>query len=231
MLSSIFALRRERVGLLWRAIFDLGDLKVLDMIVSYLETHEERLGGSLSWPDIDVAAWTGSLQSFLDERFSGAYQGMTTQISRSDLLRHRFNFRLGGPDLIRFGWQPPGYVSKQQIEPESWPALELGRPREYKHWVWWLKDDEGHMVGKIQRGFRNEKAKYVEYVDSGAHADTSEITIPSGFVCRVGLAPSFEATWSTIHSGAREASGDQSLEAILINGIREHPWFIDSRGI
>lgn len=56
MLSSIFALRRERVGILWRAIFDLGNPKVLDMIVSYLETHKERLGGSLSLPNIDVAA-------------------------------------------------------------------------------------------------------------------------------------------------------------------------------
>ena len=50
------------------------------------------------------------------------------------------------------------------------------------------------MIGKIQRSFRYEKAKYVEYVDGGAHADTSEIAIPSGFVCRVRLALSFEAT-------------------------------------
>ena len=199
------------------------------MIVSYLETHEERLSGSLSWPDIDVAAWTSSPQSFFDERFSGAYQGMITEISRSDLLRHCFNFRLGDPDLIRFGWQPPSYVSKQLIELELWPALELGLPREYKHWVWWLKDNEGHMIGKIHRHFRHEKAKNMECVDGGAHADISEIAIPSGFVCRVRLAPSFEATWSIIHYGASEASGDRSFEAIVINGIREHLWFIDSR--
>ena len=58
-----------------------------------------------------------------------------------------------------------------------------------------------------------------------------EITVPSGFVCRVGLAPSFEATWSTLHYGAGEAWGDRSLDAILIDGIREHPWFAESRGI
>jgi hypothetical protein len=46
ILSRIFAFRREGVGLLWHAIFDLGDLKILDMIVSYLESHEERWGGS-----------------------------------------------------------------------------------------------------------------------------------------------------------------------------------------
>jgi hypothetical protein len=50
----------------------------------------------------------------------------------------------------------------------------------------------------------------VEYIDDGVYADISEIAIPSGFVCRVGLAPSFEATWSTIYYKAREASGDDN---------------------
>ena len=114
----------------------------------------------MAGPDIDVAAWTGSPQSFLDEKFSGTYQGITAQIPRSDLLRHRFNFRLGDPNCIRFGWQPFGSVSKEQIEPELWPALELGQPREYKHWVWWLKDKR-----QMQQGFRQRKVKYVKYVD------------------------------------------------------------------
>ncbi|APA15905.1 hypothetical protein sscle_15g106750 [Sclerotinia sclerotiorum 1980 UF-70] len=39
-LSNVFALRRERAGLLWRAIFHLADPRILDMIVFYLETHE-----------------------------------------------------------------------------------------------------------------------------------------------------------------------------------------------
>jgi hypothetical protein len=228
MLSNMFTLRRERAGLLWRAIFDLGDLKALDIIISYLESHEERYGGSFAGPDIDVAAWTGSPQSFLDEKFLGTYQGKEAQIPRSDLMRHRFNFRLGYPDFIRFGWQPFGSVEKKEIEPELWPSLELGQPREYKHWVWWLKN-ENQMIAIIQQGFRQEKAKNVE-VDS-IHPDNSEIAIPNGLVFKVGLTPSFEATWSTLHYGSREASGDRSLEGILINGIRKHPWFADSRGI
>ncbi|KAE9373832.1 hypothetical protein N431DRAFT_337065 [Stipitochalara longipes BDJ] len=228
MLSDMFTLRRERAGLLWRAIFDLGDLKVLDMIISYLESHEERSGGSFAGPDIDVAAWTGSPQSFLDEEFLGTYQGKEAQIPRSDLMRHRFNFRLGYPDFIRFGWQPFGFVEKKEIEPELWPSLELGRPREYKHWVWWLKNKENQMIAKIQPGFRQGKAKNIE-VDT-IHPDNSEIAIPNGLVCKVGLIPSFEATWSTLHCGARDSSGDRSLGVILINGIREHPWFAGSRG-
>jgi hypothetical protein len=56
MLFNIFALRQERVSLLWRAIFDLCDLKVLDIIIFYLKTYKERLSGLLLWPDIDIAA-------------------------------------------------------------------------------------------------------------------------------------------------------------------------------
>ncbi|KAF7856013.1 hypothetical protein EAF04_009969 [Stromatinia cepivora] len=229
-LSNVFALRRERVGLLWRAIFDLGDPGILGMIVFYLESHEERWGGSWAAPDIDVAAWTGSPQSFLDEEFSSSYQGLATQVPRSDLLRHRFNFTLGRLDPIRFGWQPFGYVTKKQIEPDLWPALELGRRREYKHWVWWLEGKNDQTMAEIQEGFRHGEAKYIENVNT-IHSDDSEIASPDGVVCSIGLAPSFEATWSTLHFGATEASGDRSLEALLINGIREHPWFADSRGV
>ena len=85
------------------------------------------------------------------------------------------------------------------------------------------------MIAIIQQGFRQEKAKNVK-VDS-IHPDNSEIAIPNGLVFKVGLTPSFKATWSTLHYGSREASGDRSLEGILINGIRKHPWFADSQGI
>jgi hypothetical protein len=230
-LSNMFTLRRERVGLLWRAIFDLGDLKVLDMIVSYLESHEERWGGSLAGPDIDVAAWTGSPQSFLDEEFSGTYQGIAAQIPRSVFCATVFTFVWAIPTVFALDGNPFGYVTKEQVEPELWPGLELGQSREYKRWVWWLKDKKHQMIAEIHRGFRHEKVRYVEYVNDTTHYDNNEITVPSGFACTVGLAPSFEATWSTLHYGARAASGDRSLEAILVNGIRERPWFADSRGI
>jgi len=96
--------------------------------------------------------------------------------------------------------------------------------------VWWLKGKKDQTMAEIQQGFRYRKAKYIGNVNT-IHSNDSEIASPSGVVCRVGLAPSFEATQSTLHFGAREASGDRSLEAILINGIREHPWFAGSRGI
>ncbi|KAG9228320.1 hypothetical protein BJ875DRAFT_446985 [Amylocarpus encephaloides] len=102
---------------------DESDLEILNMIVSYVESHEERSGSSWAGPDIDVAVWTDYPQSFFEEDFSGTYREITTQVPRSDLLRHRFNFRLGDPEYIRFGWQPFGYATKEQIEPELWPGL------------------------------------------------------------------------------------------------------------
>lgn len=175
-----------------------------------------------------MAAWTGSPQSFLDEEFSGSYQESATQVPRSHLLRHRFNFTLGRLDPVRFGWQPFGYVTKKQIEPDLWPALELGRGREYKHWVWWLEGKNDQKTAEIQEGFRHGEAKYIENVNA-IHSDDSGVNSFDG-VCSIEITPSFEATWSTLQMGATEASGDRSLEAILINGIREHPWFTDSRG-
>ncbi|KAH9212353.1 hypothetical protein DL95DRAFT_525191 [Leptodontidium sp. 2 PMI_412] len=231
MLAKIFTLRRKRVGLLWRAIFDLGNVKILDMIVSYLESHEERWGGSFAGPDIDVAAWTGSPQSFFDESFVGSYQDITSQVPRSDLLRHRFNFRLGDLNYIRSGWQPFGRVTKKQIEPDLWHALESGSPREYKHRVWWLKDKDDHMIAEVQHGLRYDKAEDLKYVDDELLFENNQVVEPSRHSCSLKLAPSFEATWSTMHYGATEASGDKSLEATLMEGIRKHPWFADSRGI
>lgn len=45
------------------------------MIVTYLKSYEESVGGSWSGPDIDVAVWTGSYQSFLDENIPNSYLG------------------------------------------------------------------------------------------------------------------------------------------------------------
>lgn len=96
VIAKIFMARRQSPALLWFGIFILGDLEFLNKIISYLETHDEQPGGSLSWPDVDVAVWTGSKQSFLDEDALGSYESNSAQVPRSDLLRNRFNFRLGG---------------------------------------------------------------------------------------------------------------------------------------
>ncbi|KAF4627263.1 hypothetical protein G7Y89_g10892 [Cudoniella acicularis] len=239
VLAKIFMARRQSPALLWFGIFVLGDYEFLDKIVSYLETHDEQLGGSLSWPDVDVAAWTGSKQSFLDEDALGSYEDIFAQVPRSDLLRHRFNFRLNDFDMPRFGWQPFGHVIKHEIEPELWPRLETRCSRKYKHWIWWLpaKDKNGVrlvpevIVPDIQRGFRRDKVKHTKSIPGQVELDSTIAEIPGGFDCKVMLGPSRDATFHIMSYGSKDAAGDRSLEAMVIPRIREHSWMLDSRGI
>ncbi|PQE27429.1 hypothetical protein CJF31_00009032 [Rutstroemia sp. NJR-2017a BVV2] len=203
-------------------------------------SHQEReYFGSWSRPDVDVAAWTGSKQSFLDEDILDTYEGIDVQVPRSDLLRHRFNFRLSDQDDLRFGWQPKGHVSKEQIEPELWPRLEIGCSRKYEHWIWWLpeRDEKGaskipeFMMPDIRRGFRHDKTRDKQTVTEELNTETGTVAIPDKFSCEVRLGPLRDATSNIVSYGSKDAAGDRSLEAIVIPGVRQHPWMADSQGI
>ncbi|CAM6004408.1 unnamed protein product [Sphagnum balticum] len=240
MLVKVFITRRLRPALLWLGVLVMCDVAMLDMLLSYLESHQERENfGSWSGPDVDVAVWTGSKQSFLDEDISDTYKGIATQVPRSDLLRHRFNFRLGDLDALRFGWQPVGHVLKQQIEPELWQRLEAGCSRKYEHWIWWLpeRDTKGTsnipevMIPDIQQGFRHNKIRCRPSVKAELNPEIGTVAIPDGFSCKVRLAPSKKATFHIISYGSKDVTGDCSLEAMVIPGVRCHPWMADSRGI
>jgi hypothetical protein len=229
-LAKVFALRRPQLAPLWLGIFLCGCTEVIDMIGSYLKTLKEQpYCGSWARPDPDVAVWTGSRQSFFDEDSSGPYLSHDARIPRADLLRHRFNFRLGdGADIIHFGWQPFGTVKKMEIEPELWPRLECKpQPRKYIHWIWWLGKDKS----VIERGFRHDKGKVTKSVAEESYSSSSTAVIPSGFHCDVRLEPSKEATFRILDWGSRMASGERSIEAVAIPGIRQHPWLADAREI
>jgi len=235
ILAKIFMIRRLPPALLWVGVFVLGDLAFLDMLMLYLESHQERSNvGSWSGPDIDVAAWTGSKQSFLDEDVSGAYEEIAAQVPRSDLLRHRFNFRLGGLDVLRFAWQPFGYVKKEEIEPELWPRLETGCSRKYKHWIWWLPETDekdAFMIPEVQQGFNRDKARYTRSTTGELDRESITVVIPAGFGCKVRLGPSKDATSHIFAYGSKDAPGDRSLEVMALPGIRQHPWLADLRSI
>jgi hypothetical protein len=229
-LAKVFALRRPKLAPLWFGIFLCGCTEVIDMIGSYLKTLKEQpYCGSWARPDPDVAVWTGSRQSFFDEDTSGPYLGHDARIPRADLLRHRFNFRLGdGADIIHFGWQPFGTVKKMDIEPELWPRLECKpQQRKYIHWIWWLGKDKS----VIERGFGHDRGKDTKSVAEECRSSSSTAVIPSGFHCDVRLEPSKEATFRILDWGSKMASGERSIEAVAIPGIRQHPWLADAREI
>ncbi|KAL5313700.1 hypothetical protein ACEPPN_018121 [Leptodophora sp. 'Broadleaf-Isolate-01'] len=237
MLAKIFIARRMRPALLWLGVLVMGDTAILNLLVTYLETHQELENfGSWSGPDVDVTTWTGSKQSFLDEDLVGTYEGLSAQVPRSDLLRHRFNFRFGDFGMPRFGWEPVGHVSKQDIEPELWPQLEAGCSREYKYWIWWLPHKGGRGLQKItephiERGFLRDISQQRRSFPDETNQESGSIAIPDGFTCKVKLALSKLATFHIVSFGSMDASGDENLGAMVIPNVRNHPWMADSRRI
>jgi hypothetical protein len=230
MLAKVFALRRPQLAPLWLGIFVCGCTEILDMIGSYLTTLEEQpYFGSWARPDPDVAVWTGSHQSFFDETCSGPYIGQNALVPRADLLRHRFNFRLGDvADIVHFGWQPCGVLRKTDIEPELWPRLECEpQPRIYIHWIWWLSKDKR----LIEKGFRHNMLIPTKNSKRELHSTDYRAKVPPGFNCEVRLEPSKEATFRVFDWGSKAATGDRSIDAMAIPGIRKHPWFVDAREI
>jgi hypothetical protein len=163
VMARIFALRRPRVGLWWLGVFVLGDPGILDLIARYLETLEERWGyASMASPDTVASSWTGSPQSFLDEKDSRVYVNLDDLVPMADVLRHRNNFRLQDTASTPLSWRPFGYVYKHALEIDLWPALERGHSREYVHWVWWIKRDRGTVDRDVQLGFRKDTGRFFQ---------------------------------------------------------------------
>ncbi|KPM41886.1 hypothetical protein AK830_g4660 [Neonectria ditissima] len=134
IVPKAFALRRPRVALWWLGIFLLRSPTISSYIVHYLETLKECWGcGSMAPPDTTVSAWTGSPESFLDEKPSRAYVGSTGWVATSDLLKHRYNCSLQNTESAALSWRPFGSVPKEAIELELWPSLEHCPARTYKH--------------------------------------------------------------------------------------------------
>jgi len=206
----------------------MRDLVRLGTLIKGFENIELYFG---SWgrPDPDVAVWTGSPQSFFDEASSGPYIDPDADVPRADLFRHRFNFRLGdGDDIIHFGWQPFGTIKKADIEPELWPRLGCQpQPRKYIHWMWWMAKNKCI----IERGFRHDKPQHTKNVTEDHVSATSTVVVPSGYCCKVRLEPSKAATFRILDWGSKMASGERSIEAVAIPGIRQHPWLADAREI
>jgi hypothetical protein len=223
MLAKVFALYRPRLAPLWLGIALLGCPEFTGMIESYLTTLEERpFFCRLSRPDPDVAAWTGSPQSFLDEAGSGCYiKDGEVLLSRSDLYRLRFNYcwLSSRSATAPFGWQPIGSVRKKDVEPELQEHLEEWRPRKFLRWIWYTRS------GKIEHSFCDKYQDTTETSGVLSSLDHSMIEIPNGPSCVVKLWPSKEATWRILVWGSRTASGDKdSIEAIT-----KHEWLKDAR--
>ncbi|KAF4636207.1 hypothetical protein G7Y89_g1863 [Cudoniella acicularis] len=253
LLAKVLAIRNPRLAPLWLGFLRCGSSQVLDMIGRYLTTHHEHSPGwSLGYPDLDVAAWTGSKQSFLHEECSRIYKDHDIFVSTADVLRHRFNFRLAEKDTFYFGWQPFGTIKMEQIEPELWPRLESPSPlRQYTQWVWWLdkiKVNECYVhKTTIEKGFSHDKrassrgaVKSTNESLSLGHMKNDIIhTTPTALPAQppnravpiksFKQGPSKQATLHILRMGSWEATGDRTLDSMGIPEVRKHEWLRGER--
>jgi hypothetical protein len=224
-LAKVFAYRRPRIASWWIGIFLLGDFTILDRIARYLETLEERCGvqfSSMALPDTTVAAWTGSPQSFLDDESPNPYTHLDQPISRSDVLRHRYNFRLQDDSSRPLAWRPFGHVARELIEPDLWPWLERGCVREYVYWVWWIKTSKG-LVQDVQLGFRRDTGRFV--ADVPDHVGTllrGRGRIAASEVIRLG--PSRDSTLRMLNFCMLDVRGGRDACLLGVPATPTHPW-------
>ncbi|KAF4635377.1 hypothetical protein G7Y89_g2724 [Cudoniella acicularis] len=246
LLAKVFAIRNPKLAPLWLGFLRCGSSQVLDMIKRYLVTHKERpQSRSLGHPDPDVAAWTGSKQSFLDEECSSLYESHDALVPAADVLRHRFNFRLADEHILYFGWQPFGVIQKKDIEPELWLRLESPPSRRYVQWVWWLgkiKAEGCYLYeNAIEKGYRHDKRDIQDDAyestavpfspgckDFTTHTPKLLATDPALFRS-LKQGPSKEATVRVLKLGSWDASGDRSLDAMGIAEVRKHRWLRGER--
>ncbi|KAI1268120.1 hypothetical protein F5Y18DRAFT_279046 [Xylariaceae sp. FL1019] len=217
-LAKVFMLRRPKVAFMWLGIFLLGDATVLDRIERYLSQLEERrFHGSLGVADLTVASWTGSIQSFWDEKESTAAAADNwSEVSRADVLRRRHLLRLQDDRWSLFSWEPFGVITRSNIEPELVELFETRYMRVYVHWTWLVLRNP-----RIERGFRYDTGRLAETIQRDQEPFPSKPMKQR----TSRLAPSKKATMSMLFHSSTDYHYDMSLDIACIPGLdKDHPW-------
>ncbi|POR30955.1 Uncharacterized protein TPAR_08840 [Tolypocladium paradoxum] len=227
-LVKVFVSRRPRVAFWWLALFLLGDLSVVDWIRQHAETQTEKYGfGTLSPPDPMVSAWTGSKQSFLDYERTTCYPAISDLVSRADLLRCRFDFRLQDWTCTSLSWRPFGHLRKQDIEPDLWPWLETEYSRQYHSFIWHSKT----RPNTTGFGFRRDTGRDIKQVPD-------DLERRLGDKCQgecqhdMKRAPSKKSTLTMISLLVTDFAGSRHwANAAMPFDFKQHPWLHDWEGL
>ncbi|RSL93750.1 hypothetical protein CEP52_013071 [Fusarium oligoseptatum] len=142
MLGHILALRRPNVAPLWYGIAACGQTRTILAVVPFLQSLYTPVP---SRPIPEVAAWTGSPQSFMDLRESGAYLQAGDQVARADVWRLRHEcwdvesegapFR--NPPMCP--WPPFGFMKADELELPVRLHVNCDRHQwVYLGWTWLL---------------------------------------------------------------------------------------------
>lgn len=144
MLGHVLALRRPNIAPLWYGIVACGRTKSVLAIVSFLQNLHSPVP---SLPIPEVAAWTGSPQSFLDLRGSGPYVQGNHQVARKDVWRLRHELWDVEPEGAPFRnpptcpWPPFGVMGVEELEIPVRTHIHCQRHHwVYTRWTWLLID-------------------------------------------------------------------------------------------
>jgi len=144
MLGHVLAPRRPNIAPLWYGIAACGPTKTLNSIIPFLE----MLLTPVPWRPIpEVAAWTGSPQSFMDLSGSGPYVQEGGQVGRIDVWRLRHECWDLEPEGIVFRrapmcpWPPFGSMPVDELDVSVRAHIRCGRHRwAYSRWTWVFED-------------------------------------------------------------------------------------------
>lgn len=228
ILLKVFAARRPRAAFWWLALFLLGDLSIMGWIRRYIRTMREMCGsGSLSLPDPMVTAWTGSMQSFLDFEKSTCYTELSDSISRADLLRCRYDYKLQDSLYQAVSWRPFGHLAKKDVEPELWPRLETDYVRLYHSFTWYRKK-----LPIPANGFRANTKRNVENVPDAFKLRISGDRCPLVCQHQMMLAPSKRSTMAMLSLLVADARGGRHwTNTAMPHDFRRHPWTREWEGV
>ncbi|KAB5572223.1 hypothetical protein GE09DRAFT_1170471 [Coniochaeta sp. 2T2.1] len=223
--SKTFALRRPRVALWWTGLLLLGSPDIWQQMTLWLETTEGRHGrglAALSYPDITVAAWTGSPNSFWELEggvVTASYLQSADRIPRIDVLRCRFNHNLRDENS-RFTtcWRPYSHIQKKDVELDIWPSLEQGFSREYAHWVWKNIED------REQLGFRRDTKRFVDTDEDLGLADAGEDEDNELGHMIILKRPTVIAVGQMLSCFMRDVYGSIAVANAALPGFETHKW-------
>ena len=139
VLAHALALRRPNIATLWYGILATGSSKISQATLNFLKTLQPPVP---SRPLAEVAAWTGSPQSFMDVRGFGPYL-KDGQVERADVWRLRFECSSSEDENPSFtsqplcAWQPFGAMYDSELELCIRPHIQCKRHEwTYLGWTW-----------------------------------------------------------------------------------------------
>ena len=179
VLAHIFAQRRPNIAALWYGVLACGRTRVFNAIINYLNALRPPVPCK---PMAEIAAWTGSPQSFMDVCGSGPYLS-GDQVTRADVWRLRHEcWNVDDEGVLPFRnpplcpWQPFGTMLPAETELSVRPHLECRR-HEWAYLGWtWLTDD-GCSV--IDHGLRSDENISVIPTISRQEVVTDQWVMPS----------------------------------------------------